>query len=500
MINIEKYENENSLYALYKIGSTEHDEQGEKKSSVSYDKGNSKIIFFNHAKEIQNIFLAGETIQKSFVAMNNNDIHDFRDSNILNEKVRKICEILNYEQATEIQKLILENIYDDTRTRKMSDYILKCRAGSGKTFAFILAMLKNFDFDLKKLQSIVILPTRELCLQTAEYFEKINNYKNSNTDNKAFEIKYQIMIGGHQDINEDRKNLSKKPNIKNDTQILIGTIGKLNLLFSKDKNKNKNNVKNLLQAYSALQIVVLDEADKLIFQNKNNNLKNFLVKLTEIKNLMNLKDSAGNTYGIEKTNESIAYFLVSASLDENTKKFYSDILKRSFEVLEPNLLIETKTDKFLGNIDIRKEYTSKVSVIMDEASYPQSEKLKTLHLLSNIKEYYYVFKQEERTTYFENKYMKLIFILDNIKDKFKQALIFYNQKGKGEELASDLRDHGWTATTFIHGDLTQDQRVLIYQKIKNLQIKLIISTDLVNYIFILIIIIEIFIVQFFYKN
>jgi superfamily II DNA/RNA helicase len=58
-------------------------------------------------------------------------------------------------------------------------------------------------------------------------------------------------------------------------------------------------------------------------------------------------------------------------------------------------------------------------------------------------------------------------------------MLFYNQKGKGEELSNDLRSLNFS-TVFIHGDLSQDQRVLIYQQIKRMKTKIIISTDLLS--------------------
>ena len=58
-------------------------------------------------------------------------------------------------------------------------------------------------------------------------------------------------------------------------------------------------------------------------------------------------------------------------------------------------------------------------------------------------------------------------------------MIFYNKKGKGQELSQDLRNNGFSIC-FIHGELNQDERQLIYYKIKTLEYKIILSTDLLS--------------------
>ena len=421
----------------------EVEENKEKDKIDSFIKCNeNNILKFNNKN-----FEKNENIYDNLKEEKNNNLFNF-----LNDEQRSICDILNYKNPTDIQNLIIKELYCQTDNH-LSDknLIIKNRAGSGKTFAFMLSILKNFDFNSSNLQSIIILPTRELALQTSEYFDKINNFKFSDNQ-KKLTIKYEILIGGNIDINNIKSKKLDKNKIKEDTQIIIGTIGKLYSYFAQ-----KNLMKNL---FFNLKIVVIDEADKIIFQNKNDILKKILFKFKEISNF--------NKNNLKKNH--INFILVSASIEERTKRFFADILNKKFRVLNPNSI----NDYQISN---KKLNDNNFEVGIDEKF-----EFKT-NSLSTIKEYYYIFKNEERTSYFENKYSKLLYILNSLKDKFKQALIFYNQKGKGEELASDLRDHGWLATTFIHGDLNQDQRVLLYKKIKNLEIKLIISTDLVNLFF-----------------
>ena len=96
-----------------------------------------------------------------------------------------------------------------------------------------------------------------------------------------------------------------------------------------------------------------------------------------------------------------------------------------------------------------------------------------------IKEYNINFYNKNNESFYEQKYKILIIILSSLQKKYNQCLIFYNKKNKGEELSQYLRNYGFS-TCFIHGELNQDERQLIYSKIKNLEYKIILSTDLLS--------------------
>jgi superfamily II DNA/RNA helicase len=314
---------------------------------------------------------------------------------ILNtDKNSKLFKIFGYTHPSEIQKEVISNL------GKNNNLVIIAQAGSGKTFSYLLCLLNRFDFGLNKLQAIIILPTRELAVQTSQYIDKINESEDLGN------IKYQIIVGGYS---------KKEVKLENNTQIVIGTVGKLNKILTTTKNFDTR----------FLKTIVIDEADKVALQNKNKTFEKILNRLYK-----------------NDTEENINLLLVSASYSNITHKFYGQFAKE-FKILKSE----------------NKEQTLELE---------QSK--------NNISEFYHVFKLDKKKTYFEHKYEILYRILQTL--TFKQCLIFYNQKGKGEELAADLRDNGWS-TTFIHGDLDQDQRILIYEKIKGLKVKLIVSTDLV---------------------
>ena len=105
------------------------------------------------------------------------------------------------------------------------------------------------------------------------------------------------------------------------------------------------------------------------------------------------------------------------------------------------------------------------------------EPLKILN--ENIKEYFIKFNEKKHESFYEQKYKTLIILLSSLQKEYNQCLIFYNKKSKGQELSQDLRNYGFSIC-FIHGDLDQDKRQLIYYKIKTLEYKIILSTDLLS--------------------
>lgn len=340
----------------------------------------------------------------------------FSEYNFNNAAVLELCKKYNYLRPSEIQRRVIEDYIkrkDLTKTITM----ISSEAGSGKTLAYLIMLLEFFDITSNNLQAIIILPTRELALQVEEYFIKLST------------IKYKVFIGGKANI--PGKTKKEKINFQDMPQVIIGTLGKVKSLLI-----NKGKLLPNKRAYNFLSTVIIDEADKMLDQNFNNNYKDFFT--TIVAELFSEKESALN----EESSGKKQLILCSASLTENALKFYSPILPTEIS-------------------------TSLISV--------ESAKSKE----KNITEYYYVIPADKHVSYYEQKYKMIFKILSTLQSQYKQCIIFYNKKGKGEELAMDLRSYNFSVS-FIHGDLTQDQRQLIFESISKMKVKIIISTDLLS--------------------
>lgn len=130
------------------------------------------------------------------------------------------------------------------------------QTGTGKTYAYLLPILKQWKFAKTESPRVVILvPTRELVVQVAEEVEKLTKYMSIRT----------LGIYGGVNINTQRKNLA------DGVDILVGTPGRVMDLA----------LDNVLR-FDEIQKLVIDEFDEIL------NL-GFRVQITTILSMMKTK-------------------------------------------------------------------------------------------------------------------------------------------------------------------------------------------------------------------
>lgn len=140
---------------------------------------------------------------------------------------------LGFTKPTEIQAKIIPVLIENPK----QDIHAQAQTGTGKTLAFGIPLLQTVDPSHKKVQALVVAPTRELVLQIYESIKEIAR----NTG-----IVLEPVYGG---MPIERQ----IANIKRGAQIIIGTPGRLN-----DHLRRKT--LNLEQT----KILVLDEADIML--------------------------------------------------------------------------------------------------------------------------------------------------------------------------------------------------------------------------------------------
>ena len=116
------------------------------------------------------------------------------------------------------------------------DVILLSPTGSGKTLAYLLPILQKLDVSSKEVQAVVIVPNRELAIQSAEVLQLLT---------KA--MKGFACYGGRPAMDEHRQLRQVQP------QIVFATPGRLN------DHLDKRNI-----SIEAIQYVVIDEFDKCL--------------------------------------------------------------------------------------------------------------------------------------------------------------------------------------------------------------------------------------------
>ena len=117
------------------------------------------------------------------------------------------------------------------------DAVVLSQTGTGKTLAYVLPLLEKIDPGLKKLQALILVPTRELGTQVAAVLEQFTSDS---------EIVSQSIIGGAA-IGRQMERLRLHP------QIIVGTPGRIYELIK---------LKKLSMHF--VKTIVLDEADHML--------------------------------------------------------------------------------------------------------------------------------------------------------------------------------------------------------------------------------------------
>jgi len=152
------------------------------------------------------------------------------------------------------------------------DICAQAQSGTGKTAAFTIGALYNVDITVNATQVLVLSPTKELTIQTANVFESIGNMIEG--------LRVQKLYGGSviQQVSSFRNN--------NIPHVICGCPGRVYDMLRRDKINAQT-----------IKLVILDEADEMlssgfkeqvynIFQFFNNNIQVALFSATLPNNIM----------------------------------------------------------------------------------------------------------------------------------------------------------------------------------------------------------------------
>ncbi|TCD03931.1 DEAD/DEAH box helicase [Pedobacter psychroterrae] len=119
--------------------------------------------------------------------------------------------------------------------KKGSDVVLLAPTGSGKTIGFLIPVLNSLNADIKGVQALVLVPSRELALQIEQVFKQMGTG-----------YKVNCCYGGHP-VKIERNNFGQAP------AVLIGTPGRI-AYHLRHQNFDESGITTL----------VLDEFDKAL--------------------------------------------------------------------------------------------------------------------------------------------------------------------------------------------------------------------------------------------
>ena len=147
-------------------------------------------------------------------------------------EIEKAVRYMGFEEASPIQAKAIPAMISGR------DIIGQAQTGTGKTAAFGIPLLQKIDIKNKKLQAIVLCPTRELAIQVADEIRNLAKYLHG--------IKVLPIYGGQDIVKQIRS-------LKNGTQLIIGTPGRV-----------MDHMRRKTLKMDDVHTVVLDEADEML--------------------------------------------------------------------------------------------------------------------------------------------------------------------------------------------------------------------------------------------
>ena len=150
----------------------------------------------------------------------------------LSADLKKVAAELGYAQATPIQVAAIPILL------KGRDLVGQSKTGSGKTVAFSMPILQRLHLEQRRVQALVLCPTRELCTQVTRELRKLGRRHPS--------LSVIELVGG-------QPGGPQAASLRRGAHIAVGTPGRV-----------LDHLQRGRLDLSGLQMLVLDEADRML--------------------------------------------------------------------------------------------------------------------------------------------------------------------------------------------------------------------------------------------
>lgn len=167
----------------------------------------------------------------------------------LDAKILRAVTDMGFEAASPIQAKAIPLEIEG------KDIIGQAQTGTGKTAAFGIPLLQKIDPKNKKLQAVVLCPTRELAIQVADEIRNLAKYMHG--------IKVLPIYGGQEIVKQIRS-------LKDGVQVIIGTPGRV-----------MDHMRRKTIKFGQVHTVVLDEADEMLNMGFLEDMETILSELPE---------------------------------------------------------------------------------------------------------------------------------------------------------------------------------------------------------------------------
>jgi len=172
----------------------------------------------------------------------------------LSPEILKAVDKMGFEEASPIQTAVIPTILEGR------DVIGQSSTGSGKTAAFAIPAIEKVDTHVRKVQVLILCPTRELAVQVAEEVGKLSLFKRG--------LQATPIYGGQSYDRQFRA-------LESGVQVVIGTPGRV-----------MDHMERGTLKLDALKLVILDEADRMLDMGFRDDIEKILSAVPEKRQLL----------------------------------------------------------------------------------------------------------------------------------------------------------------------------------------------------------------------
>lgn len=213
----------------------------------------------------------------------------------LQEPILKGIQDLGFITPTPIQEKAIPVLLTGDR-----DFVGLAQTGTGKTAAFGLPLLQQLDIKRRQPQSLILCPTRELCLQITNDLKNFSKHLG--------EVSVVAVYGGASIVQQLRE-------LKRGAHVVVATPGRLLDIIDRGAINFEN-----------VRYAILDEADEMLNMGFQEDINNIL----------------------SKTPQGKTTWLFSATMPQEVRRIAQQYMTDPFEL--------TVGNKNSGNVNIEHEY------------------------------------------------------------------------------------------------------------------------------------------------
>ena len=157
----------------------------------------------------------------------------------VNDTLRRAIDEMGFVAPMPVQEAVIPHLLSsETANSPGRDIIALAQTGTGKTAAFGLPLLQNLNISERRVQAVVMSPTRELCLQISDDLKDFGKYVEG--------LRVTAVYGGAPIDSQIRQ-------LRKGTHVIVATPGRLVDLIERG-----------VADISTAETIVLDEADEML--------------------------------------------------------------------------------------------------------------------------------------------------------------------------------------------------------------------------------------------